>query len=170
MTAGHGVTGGAGDGRECQQQYLHSTKWALTHYSWCKTLSCSRYYVQTFINSCAWEKSLLGVTRRDVIASYAGETFVWHHMIYAHKGSRTSFPLTCIQWWPLLHKSTHQLSKMSWDHSSYHCNDVIMSMMASQITSPTIAYITVYSGPDQGKHQSSASLAIVRGIFRTKDQ
>ena len=45
-----------------------------------------------------------------------------------------------------------------------HYNDILMSMMASQITSLTIVYSTVYSGPDQRKHQSSASLAFVRGI------
>ena len=39
-----------------------------------------------------------------------------------------------------------------------------MSLMASQITSLTIVYSTVYSGTDQRKHQSSASLAFVRGI------
>ena len=33
--------------------------------------------------------------------------------------------------------------------------------MASQITSLTIVYSSVYSGPDQRKHQSSASLAFV---------
>ena len=42
----------------------------------------------------------------------------------------------------------------------FHNNDVIMSAMACQITSPTIAYSTVYSGADQIKHQSSASLAL----------
>ena len=47
-----------------------------------------------------------------------------------------------------------------------HYNDVIMSTMASQIASLTIVYPTVYSGPDQRKHQSSASLAFVRGIHR----
>ena len=41
-----------------------------------------------------------------------------------------------------------------------------MSAMASQITSLTIAYSTVYSGADQRKYQSSASLAFVRGIHR----
>ena len=46
----------------------------------------------------------------------------------------------------------------------FHYNDVIMSAMASQITSFTIVYSTVYSGADQRKHQSSASLAFVRGI------
>ena len=47
-----------------------------------------------------------------------------------------------------------------------HYNDVIMSAMASQTTSLTIVYSTVYSGVDQRKHQSSASLAFVRGIHR----
>ena len=41
-----------------------------------------------------------------------------------------------------------------------------MGTMASQITSLTVAYSTVYSGADQRKHQSSASLAFVRGIHR----
>ena len=44
------------------------------------------------------------------------------------------------------------------------CNDVIMGAMASQINSLTIVYSSVYSGADQRKHQSSTSLAYVRGI------
>ena len=47
-----------------------------------------------------------------------------------------------------------------------HYSDVIMGTMASQITSLTIVYSTVYSGVDEIKHQSSASLAFVRGIHR----
>ena len=47
-----------------------------------------------------------------------------------------------------------------------HYNDVTMTVMASQITSLTIVYSTVYSGVHQRKHQSSASLAFVRGIHR----
>ena len=43
-----------------------------------------------------------------------------------------------------------------------HCNYVIMNAMASQITSFTIVYPSVYLGTDQRKHQSSASLAFVR--------
>ena len=39
-----------------------------------------------------------------------------------------------------------------------------MSAMASQITSLMIVNSTIYSGADQRKHQSSASLAFVRGI------
>ena len=44
--------------------------------------------------------------------------------------------------------------------------DVIMGAIASQITSLTIVYSTVYSDADQRKHQSSASLAFVRGFHR----
>ena len=47
-----------------------------------------------------------------------------------------------------------------------HYSDVKMGMIASQITSLTIVYLTVYSGADQRKHQSSASLAFVWGIHR----
>ena len=47
-----------------------------------------------------------------------------------------------------------------------HYNDVIMSSMASQITSLTIVY-SIHSRADQRKHQSSASLAFVWGIHRS---
>ena len=47
-----------------------------------------------------------------------------------------------------------------------HYCDVIMGAMAFQIISPTSVYSTVYSGADQRKHQSSLSLAFVRGIHR----
>ena len=43
-----------------------------------------------------------------------------------------------------------------------HYNDVIMSTMASQITSLP----SVFSGAGQRKHQSSASLAFVRRFYR----
>ena len=41
-----------------------------------------------------------------------------------------------------------------------------MGTIASQITSLTTFYSTVYSDADQRKHQSSASLAFVRGIHQ----
>ena len=45
-----------------------------------------------------------------------------------------------------------------------HYSDVAMSAMVSQITRFTIVDSTVYSGADQRKHQSSATLIFVRGI------
>ena len=41
-----------------------------------------------------------------------------------------------------------------------------MGAIASQITSLMIVYSIVYTDPDQRKHQSSASLAFVRGIHK----
>ena len=50
--------------------------------------------------------------------------------------------------------------------SLVHYGNVIMGTMWSQITSLTIVYSTDYSDADQRKHQSSVSLAFVRGIHR----
>ena len=47
-----------------------------------------------------------------------------------------------------------------------HYGDVIMRAMASRIAGVSIVCSTICSGTDQRKHQSSASLAIVRGIHR----
>ena len=57
--------------------------------------------------------------------------------------------------------------KIRWREIKYnHDNDVTMGAIASLITSLTIVYSTVYSDTDQRKHQSSASLAFVRGSHR----
>ena len=53
-------------------------------------------------------------------------------------------------------------NEVSFDHYS----DVIMSMMASQITSVSVVCSSVCSGTNHRKHRSSASLASVRGIHR----
>ena len=47
-----------------------------------------------------------------------------------------------------------------------HYGDIIMGAMASEITSITLVYSTVYSVADRRKHQSSALLAFVWGIHR----
>ena len=49
-----------------------------------------------------------------------------------------------------------------------HYSDVIMSVVASQITGVSVVYSAVCSGADQRKHQSSTSLTFVRGIPRPK--
>ena len=67
-------------------------------------------------------------------------------------------------------KRNHQFNKMKSQplqfYPALHYNDVIIGTIASQITSLTIVYSTVYSDADQRKYQSSASLAFVRGIHR----
>ena len=59
-----------------------------------------------------------------------------------------------------------QIVHIERDRKIYHYDDVIMTMLASQITSLTVIYSIVYSGVNQRKHQSSASLAFVREIHR----
>ena len=67
--------------------------------------------------------------------------------------------------YPNTDQGTLHMWSMPYNHWC-HYNDVIMGAMASQITSLTIVYSTVYSDADKRKHQSSASLAFVRGIHR----
>ena len=50
----------------------------------------------------------------------------------------------------------------------HHHIDVTMTTVASQITSLAVVYSIVYSDADERKHQSSASLAFVRGIHRSR--
>ena len=61
----------------------------------------------------------------------------------------------------------HQLRVSLTLYTFSHYNGDKMSAMASQITSLTIVYSAIYSGADQRKQQSSASLAFVRGIHRS---
>ena len=70
-------------------------------------------------------------------------------------------------------ESENNIDRQPWSvrHFVYHgriahYNDVVMGAIACQITSLTSVYSTVYSGVDQWKHRSSASLACVRGIHR----
>ena len=76
---------------------------------------------------------------------------------------QTSAPNGCY-WRRWRHRSLDHCHSKFWGECTYHYDDVAMSLMSSQITSLTIVYSTAYLGADQRKHQSSASLAFVRGI------
>ena len=65
-----------------------------------------------------------------------------------------------------LHTRVDNAERVIMEFKCWHYNDFIMSTIASQITSLTIVYSSVYSGADQRKDQSSASLAFVLGIHR----
>ena len=93
-----------------------------------------------------WRKYMKYVKRVDV-------TLIWHY--YLDLDYLLSVGNRCTP------KVSHtELRELSW--CQLHYNDVIMSSLASQITSLTVAYSTVYSRADL-KHQS-ASLAFVWGI------
>ena len=57
--------------------------------------------------------------------------------------------------------ASNKLSTCRW----FHYIDVIMAAIASQITSLTIVYSTIYSDADQWRHHISASLAFLTGEF-----
>ena len=85
--------------------------------------------------------------------------------IYRNPSSSTSMTKSSYQENVMIHAFYFCISKWLNNRQIHYC-DVIMGVMASQITSRTIVYSTVYSGLDQRKHQSSASLAFVRGIHQ----
>ena len=66
--------------------------------------------------------------------------------------------------WNRSHGSMNQLGTHTL--TAVHYIDVVMGAIASEITSLTIVYSTVYSIADQRKHESSAPLAFVRVIHR----
>ena len=75
------------------------------------------------------------------------------------------------QWWQCMGVVVMTTCSVTIDNKvgnmrTRHCTDVIMGAMASQITSLKIVCSSIYWGAAQRKHQSSASLAFVRGIHR----
>ena len=79
-------------------------------------------------------------------------------LLHCHWSNRIA-PVTIVE--------TYLWNRTATNHNkTHHYGDVTMSAMASQITSLAIIYWTVFSGPDQTKHQSSVPLAFVRGIHR----
>ena len=85
--------------------------------------------------------------------TYSTRIFLWFMF------NETAFLL-----WPKLYIGMRYLYNFLTCYDHY--DDVIMGEIASQINSLTIVYSAVYSGADQSKHQSSASLAFVWGIHR----
>ena len=81
------------------------------------------------------------------------------------KSYAVRYRYNAVNFHPNPHKNTLSLACVV---SFVHYTDVIMTTMASQITSLTVVYSTFYPDADQRKHQSSASLAFVWGIHRDR--
>ena len=90
--------------------------------------------------------------------SYEFSVIDWSTIIIAKLLAISCYIVPCDDRTPLYHDEPTA--------RSIHCGDVIMGAIASQITSLTFVYSTVYSDADQRKQQSSASLAFVWGIHR----
>ena len=111
----------------------------LTKGKWRGTFVLSEFYDRT---SC-WTKCLVSGNLR-------GFMLMWHHShdCGTYPNCRGNY-YNCI---------------MMKARACVHNIDVMMSAIASQITSVSIVYSTVCSGVDKKEHQRSASLAAVRGI------
>ena len=98
-------------------------------------------------------------------------TYIQNEITDANIYSRTNF---CSQVLPSVHgacfdidtRSENRFGNIALLSNWSHYNDVIIRAMASQISGISIVYLTVGSGTDEKKHQSSASLAFVWGIHR----
>ena len=144
----------------------NSNVWVLNPYSafWLKRSCCgslviaSAFYIYSLFVNCV-EVSLTEGTTRCIVDKIVFHTnnvnmYMWYKTVY-YKLYLTTLTL-------LLHLT----SKLFKEQPHSHHSDVIMGTTASQITSLTIVYWTLYSVADQRKHQSSASLAFERGIHR----
>ena len=73
---------------------------------------------------------------------------------------------SAVIWTAKYRQSSCHVQYFTCTNHPFHYSGVIISVMASQITGVSLVYSTVCSGADQSKHQSSASLAFVRGSHR----
>ena len=127
------------------------------------------------------------VTKKTSKLHIAGPLWMWIHLwraigFFVNSKFRYFMAITLCRCFTSQRANDAESVSVSWRHHEIcsqlaiitiiivisHYSDVIMSAMASQTTSLTIVYSTVYSGSDQRKHQSSASLAFVRGIVLFK--
>ena len=90
----------------------------------------------------------------------------WHFEVYHLSNGRSAEALVLMYSHGKSAIEVETVDGYIYNESKWHYNDVIMSMIASQITSLTFLYSTVYSGADQRKHQIFASLAFLWGIHR----
>ena len=94
---------------------------------------------------CAWQDSTCAKFAAIGLSQYGWE--------------QNQLPIASELWWKIVSETGPSLS-------CSHYSVVIMGALRSQITNATSVYSTVYSGADQRKYQSSASLAFVWEIRR----
>ena len=91
----------------------------------------------------------------------------WRHGVEIYANPKCRLP----EWLISSEPFSSGVERSDWMESSvapFHYDGVIMTTMASQITSLTVVCSTVYWDANQRKHQSSASLAFVWGIHRDR--
>ena len=104
-------------------------------------------------------------TLTSSICSYDGSTKASLRHVTATSGMSSS-PICCSSWRKKMWALRGPWEESTLQMPSEHYYDVIMSTLGSQITGISTVWSTVFSGADQRKHQSTASLAFVWEIHR----
>ena len=112
--------------------------------------------------------------RVQVPSHSCGSIDDWHERISMHDINTVFSGKMLVMFEEVKFKVAHNVARILCHFLKIECivllksyyGDVMMGEIASQIISLTIVYSAVYSDGDQRKHQSSASLAFVRGIHR----
>ena len=118
------------------------------------------------------------INRARAVTSYYQKQLYsyFNNMFKLAEMEASQLRITVPMWWefnwdqlvPSQRASNAEDVATSRSQHAIHYIDVIMTTMASQITSLMVVYSTAYSDADQRKHQSSASLAFVWGIHRDR--
>ena len=125
-------------------------------------LNCAKLIRDTLLNERGISKTFMGYTLVNMPWEWAR---FWPEVAWWRRTLEFNGPRPCLHTLYLagMKPFTSSLLHGLWSHY----NDVTMSAMPSQITSLAIVYSILDSGADQRIHQSSASLAFVRGIHRS---
>ena len=136
---------------------------------------CDVIVMRNSVQDGAWEAERN--TKPGVIKGGVAKTWIVNMCLKfssSYKGASFNVGVRYLVWLfkGVIWNASQNISPTYWKMCSWlssenlHYTDVTMGAIASQITSLAIVYSTAYSGEYQRKHQSSASLAFVRGIHR----
>ena len=131
-----------------------------------KFIFCAEYFICE--NSIYWSNCYTVKCRYNIIKliHITGDLWGVYCEDYGENWQRyngTALYTICQYWSPEMSWRWHNWHKpTTWINIYY--SDVMMDAVASQITSVSIVYSTVCSGTDKKIHQSSTSLAFVKGI------
>ena len=147
----------------CPKKYAHGSCFAVL----CCGYILTDFPISTRLTSLAlWQSNDCPSAGKATLMNM-DKYFMWNHYERLHNHNKAKHNTTVCIFIGIYCTSRDVFAvMMGTDHNDNHYNDVIMSAMASLITSFTIVYSTVYSGADQRKHLGSASLAFVRGIHQ----
>ena len=144
--------------------------WSVPHFA-IMTYTWGQFLTSFLIDRQLWQQANISQVRKLQLAirDKISVTLPWGLtlLIYGHANHNDN-PLKHDTLYDNIKKHhTKCFKRIFYSIALIHYIDVIMGAIACQITSLTIVYSTNYSDANQRKHQNSASLAFVWGIYRS---